>query len=249
MYNKAINKLTEEIQTKEKLIHNIQNFKTLTLDEKIQTIKNCSLKYEEDILQIIKSEMKSEVLKNSKVSRGANYIYLTVDTYSFKIALNYNKEIVIENANEMQMYYTMKNIPEFKNKEFQRLASLEQYNTKSSYKNFKNAISYYNNSTYKDYGRLKFLIFKSFINRDLTQRIIHLSNAIKVKDGDIKRHKAKILKNVELEQQNSKFLESIKDDLKYFYDNNYTINYKFTNKYDENNRISELKKERYCKNV
>ena len=249
MYTKVINKLTEEIQIKENLIHNIKNFKTLTLDEKIQTMKNCSLKYEEEILQIIKNEVKSEVLKNSKVSRGANYIYLTVNTYSFKIALNHNKEIVIENADEMQMYYTIENIPEFKNKEFERLASLKQYNNKHSYKNFKNAISYYNSSVYKNYGRIKFFIFKSFINRSLNEKLSMLTRDIQVKNGDKKRHTDQMLRNVKLEQKNSKFLESIKDDLKYFYDNNYTINYKFTDKYDENNYISELKKERYSKDV
>jgi len=46
MYNKAISRLEEEIKHRTKLINNIKRFAELTLDEKIQTLKECTLRYE-----------------------------------------------------------------------------------------------------------------------------------------------------------------------------------------------------------
>ena len=50
MYNKAISRLEEEIKHRTKLLNNIKIFEELSLDEKIQTIKECTLRYERQII-------------------------------------------------------------------------------------------------------------------------------------------------------------------------------------------------------
>lgn len=49
MYNKAILRLKEEIEHRTKLLNNIKRFTELTLDEKIQTIKECTLRYQRGV--------------------------------------------------------------------------------------------------------------------------------------------------------------------------------------------------------
>lgn len=46
MYNKATLRLKEEVEHRTKLLNNIKRFTELTLNEKIQTIRQCTLRYE-----------------------------------------------------------------------------------------------------------------------------------------------------------------------------------------------------------
>lgn len=48
MDNKLMLRLKKEIEHRTKLLNNLKRFKTLSLDEKIQTIKQCTLRYERE---------------------------------------------------------------------------------------------------------------------------------------------------------------------------------------------------------
>lgn len=103
MYKKAIEKLQDEINQKQNLINNIENFDDLSLIDKFKTIKECSLRYErQEMSKILQQEFKSDRLRNATSCHiGVNHFYIQHDIFVFKIGLYSGNIIEIESEEKI----------------------------------------------------------------------------------------------------------------------------------------------------
>lgn len=229
MYNKAMLRLKEEIEHRTKLLNNIKRFTELSLDEKIQTIKECTLRYERDTMpQILQKQFKSESLReHAKAELGVNNLTLTFENYTVHIGLYNGKIVEIESSVKYKDKYTSK---EDYNEELMRKRELmnecsehinkyTKFIEKPSYKNYK--------EINKKITHLKYLfsrksILKYYAKEDLNQ-IKGSYNYFSEQLNELLEYPVKLEK---IKAENDEFLKLIEEDIKYFEDNGYNIYYK-----------------------
>ena len=83
MCEEAIESIKEEIREKENLIKQLENFSNLDLNEKIQTMKKCNLRYKrEEMAKLLQNEFKSEFLRGGYSKVGVNHFNIYNSNYS-----------------------------------------------------------------------------------------------------------------------------------------------------------------------
>lgn len=228
MYEKAINSIKKEIEEKEKLIKQLENFEKLDLSDKIQTMKKTEIRYNrEELAPIIKNDFKSELLRNGTAKIGVNYFTITNDNYIFSVGLFNGKIIKIENKNKL--------ITNFSRKERERYTTrIEEID-----KNIKSLYGYKENSSYENFikiykilnldycSRIKFLQLYCFLNKKVEFKIKTLKDLKSLYEDYIKKYNDIENNNKNLIAENEKYKELINEDLNYFIDKGYHISYSF----------------------
>lgn len=233
MYNKAILRLEEEIAHRTKLLSNIKRFKELTLDEKIQTIKECTLRYERDTMpQILQKDFKSKLLREQATAEiGVNNLTLTFESYTVNIGLYNGKIVEIENSNKIfnpynHSDYECKNeiieYAEIINKSKNKLIALENFQNKPSFNNYKSITT--NTSPLRI---IYYVLYKNNILNQSKSEISQVKDGIRYFKGEIKKCEELPIKTEKIKTENDEFLKLIEDDIKYFEENGYSIYYKF----------------------
>lgn len=225
MYKKAIEKLQDEINQKQNLINNIENFDDLSLIDKFKTIKECSLRYErQEMSKILQQEFKSDILRNATSCHiGVNHFYIQHDIFVFKIGLYSGNIIEIESEEKI--------IDERKLQ--------DSIVTREERLLFENLNSFINNPTLKGYKELSPNIKKrSYIEyffknkkliRRLTEKRNKLQEYIEYKERKLFENEEKIEQNNDLREKCNQYLKDIEQDLNYFKEHNYNINLKIFN--------------------
>ena len=232
MYNKAISRLEEEIAHRTKLINNIKRFTELTLDEKIQTIKECTLRYERDTMpQILQKDFKSKLLReHAEVKIGVNDLTLTFENYTVDIGLYNGKIVKIENCVKYKDQYSSH---EDYDEELMRKKEIvdeckeciNKYITFIEKPNYKNYKEINKKITHPKYLFSRKSILKYYAKEDLNQ-IKSTYNYFTNQLNELLEYPVKLEK---IKAENDEFLELIKEDIKCFEDNGYSIYYKFKN--------------------
>ena len=235
MYNKAISQLEKEVKERKELIDNIKNFESIGLSEKIQAIKNSTLRCERDTMpEIIQKEFKSDLLKNGEAHIGVNYFYIKVENYTFFVGLFGGKTIEIENEKKIsrtkdvevnedklydKIYYDSK----------EAVSIMDEFLLNPSFSNYKKALA----RMYKKTSSIYSLNY--FINRKLAKELVQnrkddFESFIRQREQQVKENKANIEKDNMLKQENEQFLLDIKSDLDYFEENGYRVILRFNKK-------------------
>ena len=228
MYEKAINSLKKEIEEKEKLIKQLEDFEKLDLSDKIQTIKKTEIRYNrQKLAPIIKNEFKSKLLRNGTAKIGVNHFTISNDNYIFSIGLFNGKIIKIENKNKVINNFSPKEIEYYTTRIEdidKNIKSLYEYKENSSYENF---IKIYKILNLDYCSRIKFLQLYCFLNKKVEFKIKTLKDLKSLYEDYIKKYNEIENNNKDLIAENEKYKELINEDLNYFIDKGYQINYYF----------------------
>lgn len=228
MYEDVINSIQREIAEKENLIIQIKNFSNLDLNEKIQTMKKCNLRYKRgEMAKLLQNDFKSDFLKNGYARMGVNYFSIYNDNHTFSVGLFNGKIIEIENKekllknislNQKEFYdLKLKEIDENKNK-------LVNYKNKKNYKNF---IEIAPLLEINNKSRLYFLYKYFFLNRKINLKIKGLNGIKLLYEDNIHKYNKTEDINKEITLKNEEYKKLIEDDLNYFKDKGYYIKYSF----------------------
>ena len=229
MYNKAMSRLKEEIEHRTKLLNNIKIFVELSLDEKIQTIKECTLRYERDTMpQILQKQFKSELLReHAKAEIGVNNFILTFENYTVNIGLYNGKIVEVESNVKYKDQYSLHedyNSALSKTKEYvdnskTRLDTYETFIKNPSYNNYK--------EVNKSSNWLKYLIRRNSILKYYKEKLREVKSGYNYFSKQLNELLEYPIKLEKIKAENEEFLKLIEEDIKYFEDNGYNIYYKF----------------------
>lgn len=227
MYNKAIEKLEKEIKEKEDLIKNIKDFDNLSLSDKLQTIKHCSLRYERDIIpKIIQKDFKSEILRNSEdVHIGVNNFFIKHNGFTFSVGL-YNGKIVEIESDEKVRNYNNKTSIVINETSLQDIKEIKEFLNKQSFKKYKKVLpKLYREFSFANY--LTYFLGNKLIQKRANRRLKELESYVNYQQSKIKKDEENFKRNEELKLKQNKFLKDIEEDLKYFENNDYRVIFKF----------------------
>lgn len=227
MYNQAIEKLETEIKEREDLIKNIKNFDILSLSDKLETIKYCSLRYERDTIpKIIQKDFKSKILRNSEdVHIGVNNFIIKHDGFIFSIGLYSGKIVEVESEEKVRSYNdeTPININETY---LQDIKEIKEFLNKQSFKKYKKVLP----KLYREFSSINYIMY--FLRNKLIQKkaniqLKELERYVSSQEIRIKEQEESLNRNEELKLKQEKFLKDIEVDLKYFESNDYRVIFKF----------------------
>lgn len=226
MYQRVISKIQEEINQKQNLINNIENFDCLDLIGKLNILKESSLKSEkQELAKLIQQDFKSDILRNSNSCHvGINRLYIQHDIFVFKVYL--------DNSNIIEIETEQKIIDERKLK--------DKIVTREERLFFDDLNSFINKPTFKGYKKLS-PKFKENCSMKNSNYYLHNKKTIKILEETLtnmrdyiqyqeKQHMINeqiIINNNELKAVCDNYLLQIEEDLNYFKEKNYKLILKF----------------------
>lgn len=229
MYNKAMLRLKEEIEHRTKLLNNIKRFETLSLDEKIQTIKECTLRYERDTMpQILQKQFRSELLReHAKAEIGTNNFILTFENYTVSVGLYNGKIVEIETSVKYKDKYSL-------HEDYNSaLSKAKEYvdNSKTRLDTYETFIKNPNYNNYKEVNKspnwLKYLIRRNSILKYYKEKLREVKFGYNYFSKQLNELLEYPIKLEKIKAENEEFLKLIEKDIKYFEENGYSIYYKF----------------------
>lgn len=230
MYEKAIGNLKLEIEKANNLIKNIENFDLLELSDKIEVLKNSSLRYErKEMPKIIQECFKSQTLRDGIASLDVNDFRIKCNNYIVNIALYNTRLIEVENSQKISNMELRTPI-EINEDSIVHSQMLEDFLENPTYSKCKDVIKEIRLEP-SFYYKINYFLNKKLVMNEIKREKCCIKSYLNYQENHNRDYYGDIEKNKVLEANNNEFLELIKEDLDYFKDKGYKIRFKFKKNY------------------